>query len=618
MPKVGPRARRVVVVAVVVVVAGGGAAAAWAATRPAGAAYRMAVAGPATVTDMLNDTGTIQPVSQATVTFPMSGQVQSVSVQLGQQVTVGQTLAQLNTTSLNQTVSSDQSAVATAQARLATDQTSQTSVTPSPSQQTTSPSSAGTGTGASGTGSGASGKASSGASSQLAQLEHTVSVDQNAVRQAQQKADKDLQLVTAADHQVNAQGAACQDLLNQLTSAGQQAATKSSTSSTSSSTSDTSTTTSPPATTPTNSTSVADCEALINAALADETTADNDEHALSTAVAKLATDLNKVVAAVGQSAGSSGSGSGSSGSGSAGSSHGSSGSGSSGSSSGSGSSGSRGSAGSAGSGASGVGGGRSAQPASADQIAADQASVDAANAQLAAAQQDLAGATLVSPIAGTVADVTITAGQSASANSSSTEIVIIGPGQDEVTTAVDDNEVGQVKPGENATVTPDGATKPITGRVTEIGALGTTTSSGSASYPVTVSLDSTSQQLFDGATASVGITLGTAQASVTVPTSAIHNIGGFSVVSKMVDGKPTLTRITTGVQGPTVTQVTSGLQRGDQVELADASLPMPTSTNTPGAGRAVVGGGFGGGGAFRVGGGAGGGAGGGRAGGGGG
>lgn len=556
LPKVGPKGRRFVILGVVVVVVGGGAAIGWAVTRPAGASYRVATAGPAEVVESLHGTGTIQPVSQATVTFPMSGEVSSVGVTVGQQVTVGQTLAQLNTTNLSNTVSSDQSAVASAQAKLATDQTSQTSV--SDPQQTTSPSDATS-----------SGSGSSSGGSELTKLERNVTGDQNAVRAAQQKVDRDLQLVTAADHQVHEQGTACQALLTQLSAGGRQAAGTSNSTATS--------TTDP--TTTTGSTSVSDCESLINAALADETTAANDEHALSTAVATLSTALNKVVAAVGSAPPSTGSTSRSSGS--------------TGHSSGTGSSGSRGS------GASGPG--RSTGPASADQIAADQASVDAANAELAAAQQNLAAATLASPIAGTVADVTITSGQNASANSSDAQVVIVGPGQDEVQTAVNDNQVGQVKPGEEATVTPDGATKPITGRVTQIGALGTTTSSGSASYPVTISLDSTSQQLFDGATASVGITLNTAQATVTVPTSAVHNIGAFSVVTKVVDGKPAITRVTVGVQGPAVTQITSGLNPGDQVELADMTQALPTSTNQPGVGRIAGGGGFGGGGggAFR-------------------
>ncbi len=561
------RMRRIVVIGVVVVVVGGGAAVAWAATRPDDAAYRAATAGPASVTDTLAETGTIQPVSQATVMFPTAGQVSSVAVTLGQHVTVGQRLAQLNTTSLNNAVSSAQATVATAQAKLADDQTSQTSVTDA--AQTTSPSSArSSGTGHSGP---------------------SLSGDQDAVRKAQQRVDSDLALVAAADHKVTAEGAACQSLLTELKNPPATTTPASPTATTDpASTTDQTGTTTP--TTPTGpATSVSDCETSINEVLADESRTSTDEKALSSAVTKLSTDLNKEVAAVGQSGQQS---SGQSSQQSAGqSSHQS-----------SGRSGSSGESGGAG----GASSGRSAQPASAAQIAADQATVDAANAELAVARQNLSAATLTSPLAGTVADVTITAGQNATANSSAAEVVVIGAGQDEVTTAVTDAQVGQVKPGDNATVTPDGATQPITGTVTQIGALGTTTSSGSASYPVTISLDSTSQQLFDGATASVRITLGTAHAAVTVPTSAVRTVGGFSVVTKLVNGKPTLARVTVGVRGPVVTQVTSGLKAGDVVSLANVNAPMPTTSNTAGGGRlggggggAAGGGGAGGGGLAR-------------------
>lgn len=515
-------------IAVVIAVVGGGAAGAWAATRPAGPSYRVATAGPASVTDSLTESGTIQPVSQATVMFPTAGLVSSVAAKLGQHVSVGQQLARLNTTALDNQVSADQSSVATAQAKVATDQDSQTA----DSVQTTSPSSVGSG--------GHSGSSSAG-----------VSADQNAVRKAQQQVDADLTLVAAAEHKVSAQGAACQSLLDQLKSPPP-----------------TTTSTTP---TPTGTTTVSDCETLINAVLSDESRTGSDEHTLSSAVAALSTELDKAAAAVGQSAKSSNSRSSGGGSTSGGSGGGST------------------SGGGSGSGA----GGRTAAPATADQIAADQAQVDAATAQLAAAQQNRAAATLVSPIAGTVADVTITEGQNATANSADAEIVVIGTGQDEVTTAVTDNQVGEIKAGEQATITPDGATKPISGQVTQVGALSTTTSSGAAGYPVTISLNSTDQQLFDGATATVSITLNTARATVTVPTSAIRTLGGFSLVTKMVDGQPRPTRVTVGVQGPVVTQVTSGLTAGDQVELADVTAPMPTSGNTTGAGIRIAGGGGG-------------------------
>jgi multidrug efflux pump subunit AcrA (membrane-fusion protein) len=553
-------ARRVTVIVVTVVVVGGGAAVAWAATRPADTSYRIATAAPASVTESLAAIGTVAPVSQATVAFPMSGQVASVGVTVGQQVTVGETLAQLNTTSLASTVSSDQSSVATAQAKLASDQSSQTSV--SSAAQTTTPSSVESPRSAT----------TSGTSGKLTTLLQGLSADQNAVRQAQQKVDADLTLVSAADKQL---AATCPAVVASLGSLANQpkSDTKSDTRSSTKAADDT-TTPPPPTTTPPtlpDPTQITDCTTLIDQASTDESKTDTDEHALSTSVSALSTALNQVVTAVGQSAQTSTGSSGGSTSRSA-TTH-----------------------------ATGVTGGGSRTntpaPASADQIAADQAMVDAANAQLAAAQQNMSAATLLSPIAGTVAEATITAGANASANSTTAHIMVIGPGEDEVTTAVNDTEVGKVKPGQVAAVTPDGATKPIVGKVTSIGALGSTTSSGSASYPVTISLSPTSQQLFDGATASVSVTLGTAQAAVSVPTSAVQTFGAFSLVTKMVDGKPTPTRVTVGVAGSTVTQITSGLKVGDQVMLANISEPMPTSgtgTTRGLTGRTGFGGGGGG------------------------
>jgi multidrug efflux pump subunit AcrA (membrane-fusion protein) len=530
------RARRATVIVVTVVLVGGGAAVAWAATRPASTAYRTAFAGPASVTDSLAAIGTLQPVSQATVAFPMAGQVASVSVQVGSSVSVGQTLAVLNTTGLATTVSSDQSAVASAQAKLAADQTSQTAVPAS--SQTTTPSSS---------------RSSSSSSSKLTGLLQGLSADQNAVRRAQQQVDADLVLVSAVDKQL---AATCPAVVQALT-AGQKPADPPSSSAVPTPPPTSSTTPPPP--------DVTGCTDLINQASADESKTANDERGLSTSVATLSTALNQVVAAVGQTASTPAPSSPAPSSSSAGRS----------------------------------GSGSSSGPASANQIAADQAAVDAANAQLAAAQQNMAAATLVSPIAGTVADVTLTAGQNASANSTTAHIMIVGPGEDEVMTAVNDTSVGKVKPGQLASVTPDGVTKPIAGKVTSIGALGSTTSGGSASYPVTITLDPTSESLFNGATASVAITLGTAQAAVTVPTSAVQTIGAFSIVSKMVSGKPTTTRVTLGVVGAMVTQITSGLKAGDEVMLANISEPMPTSGNTNvrgfgGGGRAAFGGGGGG------------------------
>jgi multidrug efflux pump subunit AcrA (membrane-fusion protein) len=478
----GFRRSRVVIGIVVLVLLGGGVAA-WAATRTTDPTYRTAVAGPATVTSVLNGIGTIQPVSEATVTFPVSGQVATVNVKQGDQVTAGEVLAQLNTTTLSGQVSSAQSTLATAQAKLASDQSSQTS--------------------------GASSQGGSRLSAQLTQLLKSIAAGQNSVRGAQQKVDSDLTLAGAALKQAQT---TCSDVIKTL-GAG----------------------TPPPV-------DVNACTKLLQQVQDAQGKTSDDEHALSTAEGQLSTALGQAASLVRSSSSAPAT----------------------------------------------TRKSTASTPPSADQIAADQASVDAANAQLAANQQNLAAANLVSPIDGTVAQVDVSTGQNASVNSSSSRIVIIGPGADQVTTAASDQQVGQVKPGEVATITPDGATKPLTGKVTAIGALATTTSNGTASFPVTISLDSSSSTLFAGSTASVSITLGSAKAAVTVPTSAVHTVGSASFVTTLSGDTTATKRVTLGVVGSAVTQITQGINAGDQVVLADLGQALPSANTTT---RGLTGGG---------------------------
>lgn len=229
----------------------------------------------------------------------------------------------------------------------------------------------------------------------------------------------------------------------------------------------------------------------------------------------------------------------------------------------------------------------STKAVSAEQLAADQAAIDAADAQVAVAQQNLAASTLVSPINGTVAQIGFTVGQ----NAGQQHIVVIGPGANQVTTAVSDTAAGRIEPGQQARVTPDGSATPIAGQVTSIGLLSTTTSSGSPSYPVTISLPDSAPALFPGATASVSIIVGTTDASVAVPTSALHLLGQAATVTVLAGDKTEVRRITVGVVGAAVAEVRSGLATGEQVVLADLSQPLPTSNTTA---RGLVGGAGGG------------------------
>jgi HlyD family secretion protein len=244
----------------------------------------------------------------------------------------------------------------------------------------------------------------------------------------------------------------------------------------------------------------------------------------------------------------------------------------------------------------GSGGSGSSGPATAATLASDQANLDSANADLSEAKQNLAAATLVAPISGTVAEVDVTSGQQVTGStgtSSSADFVIEGAGGEEATTTVSVSDIGEIKVGQPATITMDGSATPLDGRVTSIGMLSSTSSSGSASYPVTIGLDSGAPTLFAGSDAQVSITLASVRDAVTVPTSAVESIGDISFVTVMENGKPERVRVTVGATGPELTQITSGLSVGEQVVLADLSTPLPTNTN-PFASRSLTGAGGGG------------------------
>lgn len=511
----GKRLRRVLVFSGILVVVAGGIVL-WATSGSSAPGYRTAAAGPAAVTATLDATGTIEPISQATIAFPASGQVSAIPVQVGQHVAIGQTLAQEDTTSLAGQLASAQSTLATAQARLASDQSGQTS--------------AATGT---------SGHVAPALYVTSAAAPPDLKSQQDAVIAAQKQLDEDL---TTAASAVADQQSACKAVVQPATSGG----------------------TGKPVT----QDDVDKCTTAIQQAQQDQSAVAADEQKLADAENALSATLAQGAADSAQStppqpapASPSSPPKPSSGGNS-----------------------SKPSAKSSPTGS--ASGGTRTTVVSAEQLAADQASIDAANAQVGVAQQDLAAATLVSPIDGTVAQIGFTVGQPAGQQ----HVVVVGPGANQVTTAVSDTQAGQVKPGQQATVTPDGSGAPITGQVTSIGLLGSTTSSGSPSYPVTIALPTSAQPLFPGATASVSITTSTANAAVAVPTSAVHLQGPAASVIVLVNGQAQPRRVTLGVVGASVTEVRSGLTAGEQVVLADLSQPLPTSNTSN---RGLIGGGGG-------------------------
>ena len=160
-----------------VVLAGAGTA--YATVSAPGPRYRLATVTPAQVSAAIDVVGTLSPVQQADVPFPVSGTVATVAVRSGQRVTAGQRLGSLSKASLRAALAAAQSTLDQANLQVSHDIAGQDQAARRP----------GSGSGA-GSGSG-SGSAGGSASAALRPL-------QQAVLRAQHRADQALARARAA------------------------------------------------------------------------------------------------------------------------------------------------------------------------------------------------------------------------------------------------------------------------------------------------------------------------------------------------------------------------------------------------------------------------------------
>jgi membrane fusion protein, macrolide-specific efflux system len=264
-----------------------------------------------------------------------------------------------------------------------------------------------------------------------------------------------------------------------------------------------------------------------------------------------------------------------------------------------------------------------AASAATTQIDSDEASVTSAESALSSAQTSLADASLTSTISGTVASVSLTVGQqvtgtgsggsgsggsganaaaaasSSAATSSSAQVVVISTDSFIVNTTVDDTEIGQIAQGDQATITPTGATTPDFGTVASIGLIATE-SSNVATFPVVIDVTGDPTGLFAGSTADVSIIVKQLNNVVEVPTAAItYSASGQATVIEVKNGKHVSQPVTVGQAASGETQITSGISSGDSVvEQVVKFTGVPGGTRTGGLGGAggfKPGGGLGGG-----------------------
>jgi multidrug efflux pump subunit AcrA (membrane-fusion protein) len=541
--------------------------------------FRTARATTGTVDQRLGFTGTVQRVDQQTATFAASGQVASIGVTVGQTVTKGQQLARLDKADLQDAVVQAKAALARARATLESDQsagptttsssqggttalsalpaalmTGEPAATPHPTQTATKP-------------------------SQVPDAPVGVRTAQAAVAAAQAKVAAAQQTATSA---LAAADDSCVDVLD---GTGPTPTTTPTGTSTPGQTTDptTSTATSSPSTsssTPDDTAALASClkamrtaQAALHAVTAAQDSVTAAQERLATAQQAWAQALAKQARAAAQTpTGSTDNSDGRTGS-----------------TGQTGSSGGTGNTPMSGTGSQSDTGSRSGSTDSASRIASDEAAVTQAELALKQAQTALGQATLTAPVAGTVAAVGLTVGESAGSNG----ITIIGGAGATVTVDVPVASIPKVAVGQEADVTPPGAVAAVKGTVQEVGLLPTETTGSTATYPVVVLVPEATATLASGARASVSILVGQAAGVVTVPNSAITAAATTSAfVTVVKGGVATRTAVTLGAVGPTRSQVSKGLRAGDTVLLADASEAIPTTTNQNRVGGGFTGGTF--------------------------
>ena len=203
-------------------------------------------------------------------------------------------------------------------------------------------------------------------------------------------------------------------------------------------------------------------------------------------------------------------------------------------------------------------------------------------------QKQIALATLVAPIDGTVTAVAITPGL----ETSGTAITIAAP-TFEVTADVVESDVSSMSTGQSATVSVNAINAAIGGTVSAIAPSATSSSGNSSvvSFPVTVTLTGGPSALRSGMTADITIVTASAPNVLTIPSAALRGTSGNYTVQVMgSDGAVTSTPVTVGLVTSTTAEVKSGLATGDVVVTGIASDRLTTTTT--GSGRS---GGFGGG-----------------------
>jgi multidrug efflux pump subunit AcrA (membrane-fusion protein) len=245
-------------------------------------------------------------------------------------------------------------------------------------------------------------------------------------------------------------------------------------------------------------------------------------------------------------------------------------------------------------------------------IAVDQAQITVAQSNLVTAQKNLAGATVKAPVSGKVASISNTLiGATISPNTTPTNgatgatgfIVLTDVGGLQVTAGFSESDVAKIAVGQSASMAFTALPNAVGDAKVSNVALLPTTSSGATTYTVTFQLTGKVEGLKPGMTATATVIVADSANAISVTSRAVTTRGGISTVNVVttVKGKQveTPTPVVLGTVGDSSDEILSGLKVGQLVALPTVTSSSSSSalTGVPSTlgGAGLGGGGFGGG-----------------------
>lgn len=545
----------------------------------AGSNYRTAPAEQAAVVETVNANGTIASATRYDLAFQTDGTVEAVLVSVGDTVSAGQALARLDESELHEAVTEAEQAVTDARQTLAEHQETQASGGSSSSAS----SAAATASTAAGSGSAALSAAGSGSSGSMADPAAEAAVQK--VRDAQaallaQYEQVQTEIVEAND--LIAQSPACNAFLQVVLADGSGEGSDLG-GEAGGADPDAQDGVAAGMTLDEAKAALEACQSEIATIQGMQASIGEQQQRVLDRAAELNAAVDELLAALEASGSGSGGGSGGGGD---------SGGGGSSTPGGSGSTSETPSGGTSGGGVSGGMGGTSTV-ITAEQLLADQAAIDLAEANLRVAQARLAFSAITSPIDGTVAAVSLAAGDSVTAGSDSAVITVLGDDGYVVETTISLTDIGKLAVGQTVEATVAASGTVYAGEVSSIGLLDVSSTSTPA-FAVIVALDTGDDELLNGGSARLSIETASVDDALTVPSSAIHRSGNVTTVNVLRDGASESVEVAIGAVGSERTEILSGLEPGERVILADLTAAIDSGDSSGSAGLSGLGGSAGG------------------------